>query len=138
MRSMSQKSKGSRHSSGERQLSQFERNIDIASDKHTPFGIPAHIKKEIKLFKRQQIDDEMQRSTEEFHSYIHMDGSSKNKSVKWTRQDQSDQDGNQVTAVTIEEGLYSPSEKVKDEHFNVDSTYRRQRNAVHFSTLDHY
>ena len=80
----------------------------------------------------------MQRSTEEFHSYIHMDGSSKNKSVKWTKQDQSDQDGNKITAVTIEEGLYDPSEKVKDEHFNVDSTYRRQRNAVHFSTLDHY
>ena len=125
MRSLSQMSKGSRHSSGERQPSQFERNIDIASDKHTPFGIPAHIKKEIKLFKRQQIDDEMQRSTEEFHSYIHMEGSSKNKNVKWTKQERSDQDGSKMKGVTIEEGLYGPSEMIKDEHFTVDSTYRR-------------
>ena len=52
MRSLSQMSKQTR-SSGEREPSQFERNIDIASDKHTPFGIPAAIKKEIKQFKRQ-------------------------------------------------------------------------------------
>ena len=108
MRSLSQMSKESR-SSGERYPSQFERNIDIASDKHTPFGIPAHIKKEIKLFKRQQIDDEMNRSREEMHSYMHMESSTKNKSVKWTKQERSDQDGSKMTGVTIEEGLYGPS-----------------------------
>ena len=108
MRSLSQMSKESR-SSGERYPSQFERNIDIASDKHTPFGIPAHIKKEIKLFKRQQIDDEMNRSREEMHSYMHMESSTKNKSVKWTKQERSDQDESKMTGVTIEEGLYGPS-----------------------------
>ena len=51
MRSLSQMSKGT-GSSGGRAPSAFERNIDMASDKHTPFGIPAQIKKEIKLFKR--------------------------------------------------------------------------------------
>ena len=57
-------------SSGEKVTNSFSRNIDMASDKHTPFGIPAQIKKEIKQFKRQQIEESLGRSREEFHDYL--------------------------------------------------------------------
>ena len=50
MRSLSQVSMKSR-SSKDQVNNSFSRNLDMASDKHTPFGIPANVKYEIKRFK---------------------------------------------------------------------------------------
>ena len=42
----------------------------MASDRHTPFGIPAQIRKDIKIRKRKEIDESLGRSREEFHDYL--------------------------------------------------------------------
>ena len=77
----------------------------------------------------------MMRSKEEFHSYIHMAENTKKKNSDKSNEDA---DVSEQMKVTFEENQYGPSEKAKDEHFTIDSTYRRNRNAAHFSTLDHY
>ena len=107
LRSLSQISKGTR-SSGEKATSAFERNIDIASDKHTPFGIPAQIKQEIKLFKRQQIEDSLMRSREEFHNYINMADSSMYETSKKPKKNKfklkpTHLDGDELTGVSVDD-----------------------------------